>query len=83
MERMKLNDRYERLKYAIVEQAIKDYKRALRKKNGGHIAYFERWFLSSWGEALSGGHGAYIIEQCRKCVGMKQKPRKDTRYGRK
>ena len=63
---------YERVKLAILEQAIYDYKRALRKRNGGSIGYFERWFKSDWGEALSGGNGAYIIEQCRKCVDMKR-----------
>ena len=67
--------RYERLKAAILQQAIYDYKKALRKKNGGTIAYFERWFRSEWGEALSSYNGEYIIEMCRKCVNMKQKKR--------
>lgn len=68
-------DGYKRVQCAIVEQAIYDYKKALKKRNGGKITYFERWFLSEWGEMLSGGNGKYIIEQCRNCVGMKRKPR--------
>lgn len=64
---------YERVRVAIIHQAIYDYKKALRKKNGGSIIALERWFLSGWGEALSGNNGAYIIEQCRKCVNTKPK----------
>ena len=67
---------YENVRFAIIEQAINDYKRALKKRNGGSILYFECWFLSPWGQMLSGGQGDYIIEQCRKCVGMKRKYRK-------
>ena len=26
----------------------------------------ERWFLSPWGQMLSGDNGAYIIEKCHK-----------------
>lgn len=66
---------YENVQFAIIEQAIKDYKRALKKRNGRAIFSLERWFLSPWGQMLSGGKGAYIIEQCRKCVDMKPKPR--------
>lgn len=64
---------YERVREAIIHQAIYDYKKALRKRNGGSIKALEHWFLSEWGEALSGNNGEYIIEQCRKCVGMKPK----------
>ena len=64
---------YERLRVAIIHQAIYDYKKALKKKNGGSIRALERWFKSDWGEALSGNNGSYIIEKCRQCVGMKPK----------
>ena len=67
-----MDSSYERVRAAIIYQAICDYKKALRKRNG-NIATLEQWFLSEWGEMLSGGHGVYIIEQCRKCVGMKPK----------
>lgn len=67
---------YQRVKYAIVEQAIFDYKRALKKKNQFDISTLEWFFMSEWGQGLSEGYGAFIIEQCRKCVGTKPKPRK-------
>ena len=55
---------------------IKDYKKALKKKRYSDIKYFERWFVSGWAQALSGGNGVYIIEQCKQCVDLKPKPRK-------
>lgn len=64
---------YERLRMAIIYQAIYDYKKALKRKNGGSIGALERWFKSDWGEALSGNNGTYIIEKCRQSVGMKRK----------
>lgn len=66
---------YERLRAAILEQAIFDYKKALKKQNDSTIEALERWFLSPYGEFLSDDRGAYIIENCRKCVDMKPKAR--------
>ena len=66
---------YEMLRAAILEQAIFDYKKALKKQNEGCIKALERWFLSPYGEFLSDDRGAFIIENCRKCVDMKPKSR--------
>lgn len=57
---------YANLRVGIINQAIYDYKRALAQDNGGQINHLERWFLSEWGQMLSGGNGAYIIEKVRK-----------------
>ena len=62
---------YERLRTEIVRSAVIDYKKALRKSDRmGCICdeqiKMERWFLSKWGQLLSGDHGEYMIEKCRK-----------------
>lgn len=64
---------YERVQFAIVTQAIKDYKIALKRKNKAQISELEQWFLSAYGQALSGNNGEFIIKKCRECVGMKRK----------
>lgn len=62
----KTADGYENVRVAIIKQAIDDYKRALCEDAKGKIATLEKWFLSEWGEMLSGYNGAYIIEKVRK-----------------
>ena len=62
---------YERLRTEIVRSAADDYKKALKKSDWlGEVCEeqekLERWFLSPWGQALSGDNGEYIIEKCRK-----------------
>ena len=64
---------YERVQLAIVTQAIKDYKIALKRKNKAQIIELEQWFLSPYGQKLSGNNGEYVIKKCRECVGMKRK----------
>lgn len=60
---------YERLRTEIVRVAVVDLKKALRKSDregavcNEQIA-MERWFLSKWGQLLSGDNGKYIIERC-------------------
>ena len=60
-----MNDNYELLRIAILSQAVKDYRKALRKKDEAKINYFERWFLSDWGQYLSEDIGEAIIEKCK------------------
>ena len=50
------------LNRAIITQAANDFRSALKRKKPTEIRYFERWFLSDWGQALSGGCGEFIIE---------------------
>lgn len=63
---IKSADGYGNVRIGIIKQAIDDYRRALRKGNLYKIEALERWFLSEWGEMLSGYNGAYIIEKVRK-----------------
>lgn len=61
---------YERLRVAIMKTAVHDYKIAMKKseregrKCEKEIA-LERFFLSAWGQFLSGDNGKLIIEKCR------------------
>ena len=62
------------LHIAIVRQAVKDYKKALRKKMSGkdmlHSAEdLERWFRSEHGQLLTLGKWETIIDRCRRAVG--------------
>ena len=62
---------YESLRTEILRSAVKDYQKALRKSNRegamcDEQLKMEKWFLSKWGQALSGDSGEYIIEHCRK-----------------
>lgn len=59
---------YSRLCAAILQQAVKDYQTALRKKDTGKAAYLEQWFMSDWAQLLSGDMGEIIIKECRKRV---------------
>lgn len=61
-------DGYTNVRVGILQMAIKDYKRALRRKDKGTIKYIERWFLSEWGQLLSGYTGEKIIIKARKEV---------------
>ena len=61
---------YERLRTEIVRSAVADYQKALRKshKDGAvcdEQKKLEKWFLSKWGQLLSGDNGEYIIEKCK------------------
>jgi hypothetical protein len=62
---------YERLRTEIVRAAVEDYKAALRRsKSTGEKCSkeqaLEKFFLSAWGQTLTGNNGEYIIELCRK-----------------
>lgn len=61
---------YERLRTEIVKSAVFDYKASLKKSDRLGLVCdeqkkMERWFLSKWGQLLSGDNGEYIIEKCR------------------
>lgn len=61
-------DRYDLVRVAIIKRAVLDYKNALRKRKYSRAAECERFFLSPWGQFLSGWSGEYIVERCRKEV---------------
>lgn len=60
-----MEDGYINLAAAIVIQAQKDYRSALRTDNQFKITAIERFFLSDWGQLLSADHGEYIIKKER------------------
>lgn len=59
---------YKNLRIAILIQAIDDYKIALIDRDNGEIRHLENFFLSDWGEMLSGCNGELIIEIVRKDI---------------
>ena len=61
---------YERLRTAIVRSVVIDLKRAMRESDRLGVVCdrqieLEGWFLSRWGQMLSGDNGEFIIEKCR------------------
>ena len=54
------------LSNAIVIRAAEDYRKALKKRKKDKARDLEEWFLSDWGQALSGGNGELIIEKIKK-----------------
>lgn len=64
----KLQDLY----YGIIEQAVKDYRKALAGENVEHnspeamIAECERFFRSTWFSILTKVDGEYLITEIRK-----------------
>ena len=71
---------YERLRTEIVKSAVSDYRKALKKTDRiGAVCReqraLERWFLSPWGQMLSGDNGELIIEKCRGSYKGKPKTR--------
>lgn len=61
---------YEMLRIKIVQLAVTDYRVALRKssltgKKCAKEEELERFFLSRWGQALSGNNGQYIMDKCK------------------
>ena len=60
---------YEYLMVAIVQQAVKDYRYALKRNNKKQMARLEKWLLSDWAQLLSNDMGEIIIKKCREQVG--------------
>lgn len=52
----------------ILRDAVKEYKKALRRHNDYEARKLEAFFLSTWGQLLSSNNGQYIIEHCQKLV---------------
>ena len=66
-------DGYINLCAAIVQLAIKDYRKALqgkerRTREGTSAKSLERFFRSKWGQTLTFEHGELIIERTKKEV---------------
>lgn len=55
--------KYSLLVAAIIEQAIKDLRVAKKQGDFAQAACIRKWFLSDWGQSLTGGNGRLIIER--------------------
>ena len=68
-----MNDPYESLANAIILQAAKDYRKALRKLNTNpryapalrRVSEVERFFHSDWYKTLTSVSGELLIEKLR------------------
>lgn len=58
-----VDKRYMSLVAGILEQAEKDLAEAIIKKQHQRAASVKRFFLSEWGQALSGDNGQFIIDR--------------------
>ena len=59
---------YEDLRIAKVRRGVMDYNTALACGKESSIKRLEKFFLSEWGQFLSGNYGEYIIERCKKNI---------------
>ena len=69
---------YERLRTEIVRSAVVDLQRELRRSDRlgqvtDEVKKLEEWFLSKWGQMLSGDNGEYIIALCHKTYKLKSR----------
>jgi len=61
---MDIEQCYENLANAIVEQAVKDYRAAKRKyRNSAEIASLRRFFRSDWFRSLTNIDGEWLIRK--------------------
>lgn len=58
-----VNKKYMLLVAGILETAEYDLKCAIKKRNYSKSTALKKWFLSQWGQALSGNNGQLIIDR--------------------
>ena len=75
-------DNYERLAFAVILQAVKDYRRASRSGRIGVVKECERFFLGKWFEALTDLPGSVVLNKLRQEDGAK-KPKKHGEKGKR
>lgn len=61
-----MNEGYLHLRDAILAQAAKDWRDAMVKDEPARAAKIERFFLSEYGQLLSGNRGQYIVYRLKK-----------------
>lgn len=57
---------YFELRIAIIEQANRDYRNALKQNNKRQIAKLEKFYLSPWGVFITNDNGENIISRIRR-----------------
>lgn len=68
MIKSKERDPWILLAAGVVREAMLDLKNAIKYGDKGEEKHLKNWFLSDYGQLLSGNHGEYIIEQITKGV---------------
>ena len=63
------DDPYKELIAAIIEKAKEDYNTAKKRGNYREMFLLKMWFLSDWGQTISGNNGEIIIERLEKNSG--------------
>ena len=63
-----IDSAFETLREAILLQAVRDYKAALKTYDTYSENQIKRFFVSEWGQLLSEGTGERIIMMCEKSV---------------
>jgi len=58
-------DGYEKLAEAIIIQAVKDYRKALKHDERGRRREIEKFFRSGWFSILTGISGEMLIQKLR------------------
>lgn len=56
---------FDNLRGQILRQAADDYVNALKENDEKEIRNLEKWFRSSYGQAISSNQGEEIINRCR------------------
>ena len=75
---------YEKLAFAIILQAVKDYRRAVHNEKMCVVKECERFFTGKWFEALTTLLGTVILEKLRQEDGKKpKKPKKQAEKGKR
>ena len=62
------NEAYRLLAHAIVLQAVKDYRSAVKASDEGEQKRLERWFYTTWCKTLSGLEPEAIIRAAAETV---------------
>lgn len=57
------DDPYVRLRAAIIQRAADDLKGAILYGDKNEVRRLKKWFLSDWGQAISGNYGKFIIDR--------------------
>lgn len=61
---------FNNLAIAITQQAIEDYKTAVKSKKKRRIAEIEKFFNSKWGGRVTYNNGKYILRKIKEELGV-------------
>lgn len=61
-----MNNWVNEVRVAIILRAMEDYREHMREREYEKGLALEKWFVSEWGQALSGNLGEEIVKRLRK-----------------